>query len=1019
MPQPGEAAVTEQHVRMDPAVDTLLDRIADEFSDRIGRGESIDVEEYAAQFPEIAEVIRQLFPALAELARTSHSVFGDGDDAERPARVIGDFRLIRQVGRGGMGIVYEAQQISLHRRVALKILPFAAVLDPRQLQRFKIEAQAAAGLHHPHIVPVHSVGSDRGVHYYAMQFVDGQDLATILKQTRLAMVEGEIAEIPAETRAAELRSSGDAADFDIVFDPGAGQPSAHLIEHGPGASTQPHAQETHRVHRLSTDSFGDKRHRYRTIAELGIQAAEALDFAHQRGIVHRDIKPSNLLIDAEGQLWVTDFGLAQMESETGLTMTGDFVGTLQYMSPEQVLGQGGIVDHRTDVYSLGVTLYELLTCRPMLPADDKAVLLKRIAYEDPPLPSSVDRSIPADLETIVLKAIAKDPSARYATAAALAEDLRHFLDLRPILAKRPGVLDRIAKWSRRNHTVVASIAVILLIAVVALSASTFFVAGAYDAESQQRKIAQSQTRRADVNLTLALQAVNDMLTEVASDEIANVPQMENVRRALMQKAVQFLEQLLADEGDVPAVRFEAAKAYMRITGLHEALGDFQQAEITGNRAIDMLNELVAADPQDRDYRIALTEAYRNIALSFFQRRPERIEDALATCQLRLVETQRLVDDFPDELEFRCQLAEVHTDLGNFHWEARHREESEVYLREAVRIWDELIAEHPEFADTANEAHSRQWLGGMLMRTSRDDEAESELLFANRVYELNLREQPDNAQLRGWLAQNRAYLGQLYFKTGDFARSSWYRKAATELRETLAQDFPDVYEHKRRLSICYEELVVALCQECRFDDAEALLLKQAALRKEILQKYPQIPRSPGSTAWPAYNFAEALYDAGRTQDARRHFANAIRQFDEDAEEFADRFKPHHWVSWVHTTCPFRDLCDPGRALLHAQRGLEFEPNNQDAVCVLGIAQFRCGDHHAAEKTLLHTVAVCDNDSYAAAQYVLAMIRAEQGAQDEARQRFHNAATWRTQRKAGDFYLVRLHHEAADRLQINAD
>lgn len=996
--------------------DSLFDQIADEITDRFTRGETPDVEEFVSRYPQFAEVIRQLFPALAALAVPSSTVFVDGDHHEQTERIIGDFRLIRQIGRGGMGIVYEAQQISLQRRVALKILPFASVLDPRQLQRFKIEAQAAAGLHHPHIVPVHSVGTDRGVHYYAMQYVDGQDLATVLKQLRLSMIEGQIAEIPAVTRADNVVSPQEAAGCDIVIDPHASQNMFDTMQYEAEIATS--SADTARVYCHTTQSLGDKHDRFRTIAELGIQAAEALEYAHQRGIIHRDIKPSNLLIDGEGVLWITDFGLAQMESESGLTMTGDFIGTLQYMSPEQALGHRGLVDQRTDIYALGVTLYELLTCRPMLPAADKALLLKKIAEDDPPLPSSFDRAIPADLETIVLKATAKEPEARYLSASALADDLRHYLELRPILAKRPGVWDRLAKWSRRNHTLVSSMAAILLMAVAALSLSMFFVARAYKAESNQRQIAEQQTRRADVNLTRALQAVNEMLSEVASDEIADIPQMETVRRVLMQKAVGFLEQLLADEGDVPAVRFETARAYVQITSIHNALGEFEQAEMAGNRAITMLRELVSADPRNAVYRDTLTEAYEYLGLSYFQRRPSRINDALATCKLQLDETQRLVVDFPDEHRFRRRLAEVHTDLGNFYG-MQHPDQKEMHLRKAVEIWNDIITERPDIADGPDEAHCRQWLGAMLMRTLRFEEAEQELLFANRVYERLVQEQPRNAEMRGRLAQNRSYLGQLHFRQGNFSHSGDYRRQATQLRELLAEEYPAVYEHKRRLADCYHKLIMTLGMEHRFGEAETMLEKQTALREEIRATFPQLPRAPGNGAWVAYDFAEILYESGRMQHARKHFEHAFQQFELDVAEFSDQFKPYHWLSWAHACCPFQELRDPQHALILAKRALELEPENQDAVCVLGLAQYRCQDYDAAAKTLIWTVDKCENDSYAVAQYVLAMIRMQHGARDEAQQRFDEAASWRTAHSPTDFSLQRLHREAAESLNAGTD
>jgi len=323
---------------------------------------------------------------------------------------LGDFRLLREIGRGGMGVVYEAEQVSLRRRVALKILPFAAALDPRQLQRFKNEALAAAHLRHENIVPVHAVGEERGVHFYAMQFIEGQSLAALI---------GEL-----KTPAAERSNLNGTA--------------------------------TTAVAALSTERSSGSRRYFDWVAKLGRQAALALEHAHSVGIIHRDIKPANLLLDPHGLLWITDFGLAQMAGDSGVTVTGEMLGTLRYASPEQALARRGVVDHRSDVYSLGATLYELLTLRPLFASPDRNELLRQIADEEPHPPRSLEPAVPRELETVVLKALRKEPSERYATARELADDLERFLDNRPILARRPTIMERLWKSARRHPSLVSA-----------------------------------------------------------------------------------------------------------------------------------------------------------------------------------------------------------------------------------------------------------------------------------------------------------------------------------------------------------------------------------------------------------------------------------------------------------------------------------------------------------------------------------------------------------------------------------
>jgi WD40 repeat protein/tetratricopeptide (TPR) repeat protein len=200
-----------------------------------------------------------------------------------------------------------------------------------------------------------------------------------------------------------------------------------------------------------------------------VQAAEALEHAHQLEVVHRDVKPGNLLVDGRGHLWVTDFGLAHCQSQAGLTMTGDLVGTLRYMSPEQALAKRVVVDHRTDVYSLGATLYELLTLRPAFPGNDRQELLRQIAFEEPVRPRRLDQKVPGELETVVLKALEKNPADRYATAQEMADDLRRFLEDRPIRARPPTVVQRLRKWARRHRPLVVSLTACFAIVLVAIA----------------------------------------------------------------------------------------------------------------------------------------------------------------------------------------------------------------------------------------------------------------------------------------------------------------------------------------------------------------------------------------------------------------------------------------------------------------------------------------------------------------------------------------------------------------------
>jgi serine/threonine protein kinase/WD40 repeat protein len=418
-----------------------LEQILADYLERLEHGETPDTGAIVADFPELADELRENFAKLGALHRAAVGMTDGGETLDQlcatnlvEQRILGDFRLVRPIGRGGMGVVYEAEQISLNRRVALKTLPLAAVLDPKQLARFKNEAQAAS-LDHPHIVSVYAVGSDRGVHYYAMQFIEGLSLAEVIEQLR---------------RKQDVGCS--------MLDVGSNRPSS--IQHPTSSiDTQPMAA-------LSTLKTARPTEYFRSVARLGIQAAQALHYAHEMGVVHRDVKPSNLLLDNDGQLYVTDFGLAMTPSDSNLTMTGDLLGTLRYMSPEQACGRRALVDRRTDIYSLGASLYELATLRPAFPEEDRARLLQQIVTDPAQRPSQLNREIPKDLETVILKAMAKEPSSRYETAHELADDLGRFIKREPIRARRISKLEYARSWCRRNKmvaTLLGAVTALLLV----------------------------------------------------------------------------------------------------------------------------------------------------------------------------------------------------------------------------------------------------------------------------------------------------------------------------------------------------------------------------------------------------------------------------------------------------------------------------------------------------------------------------------------------------------------------------
>jgi serine/threonine protein kinase/WD40 repeat protein len=420
--------------------DPRLAEAVETYRRELNVGRRPDRRALCALYPDLADAIAEcldaldfLYAAAQDLSQPCLAASG-AISGVRPNDTLGDFRLLRPIGQGGMGVVYEAQQVSLGRRVALKVLPRAAVDDARQLARFQNEARAAAGLHHPNIVPVYAVGTDRNVPYYAMQFIDGQTLAAVIAALRDRR---ELQSSEVDALATTLLGPAPVSDTDLLVD---------ATDNGRRDGTAPA-----RTAAATAPAY------FRIAARLGVQAARALDHAHESGVVHRDIKPANLLLDSAGNLWVTDFGLAHCVGAAGVTATGDLVGTLRYMSPEQALGRRGYLDHRTDVYSLGATLYELATLHAPFRGEDRAHVLQQVLHDEPLPARRLQPALPIELETIIAKAMAKNPQERYATAQEMADDLERFLDDRPIRARRPGPVVRVRKWARRHKPLVAGL----------------------------------------------------------------------------------------------------------------------------------------------------------------------------------------------------------------------------------------------------------------------------------------------------------------------------------------------------------------------------------------------------------------------------------------------------------------------------------------------------------------------------------------------------------------------------------
>ena len=381
-----------------PDGDTALEQVLDRYLSELADGLEPDQEQYLAEHPHLAAALKGVFKTLDFVEATSRSLQASRLEA---GQKLGEYRILREVGRGGMGVVYEAVQEKLDRKVALKVLATDSLLSNTAEERFAREANTAAHLHHHNIVPVYAVGEEQGIHYYAMQYIDGHSLEDHL-QTRKKL------ETPAN------------------------------------------------------------REDFLQVAGWGRQVAEALAHAHDSKVIHRDIKPSNLLLDAQDNVWITDFGLARAAVHPTITISGDVIGTARYMSPEQAGGGGSRLDERTDIYSLGSTLYELIALKPAFDGDTRDSILRQIATGEVPSLKERAPQVPRDLQTIVEKCMEQQPEARYQSARELAEDLRRFLAGESILARRTPLIVRFGRFvgKHRPHTLAVLLLLVLLSAFI-------------------------------------------------------------------------------------------------------------------------------------------------------------------------------------------------------------------------------------------------------------------------------------------------------------------------------------------------------------------------------------------------------------------------------------------------------------------------------------------------------------------------------------------------------------------------
>ncbi len=567
-----------------------IEEITEDFLERLKSGEQPSIAEYREAHPEHADEIASLFPAMLALenlgveqnARREMAQLGHAASSAHAQR-LGDFRIIREIGRGGMGVVYEAVQESLNRRVAVKVLAADFTASATDRRRFQREAEAAGQLYHTNIVPVFGVGQHGQLHYYVMQYIDGVGLDAVLSALPAILGGG----------AAEKLWAG---------------------AEGPGTSAAPAAEAASLL----------ARDYWHSVARVGMQVAEALSHAHSHGVVHRDIKPSNLLMDNEGRVWVTDFGLAKHEAAESVTMSGGLVGTLRYMAPEQFDGDA---DARSDVHSLGLTLYELLVLAPAFPETGHGELVRLKTTTEPAPVRAGNSGVPRDLATIVEKACSLSAGHRYQTAAELAEDLQFFLDDLPIRARPLKPFERLCRWSRRNPVVasLSGIAALLLASVALVSAIGYLrTTEALNEARDQRVRAETNLRdaraaeenadrqhsRAEATLVLALEAFAKIMGDIsargvpaslamdagAEGAVSTLAPLTSADAELLQTLLAFFDRLA--EQNRANLDTQTADAYRRVGDIQERLGQHDDARAAYQSALRIHEGIARATPDN-------------------------------------------------------------------------------------------------------------------------------------------------------------------------------------------------------------------------------------------------------------------------------------------------------------------------------------------------------------------------------------------------------------------------------------
>lgn len=727
-----------------------LTEILDGYLNELEQGRVPDRQDLLSDYPELAEALQLYLDKLEQLYQLA-----DGSDrplgSDLSGKQLGEYLLETEIGRGGMGIVFSAYQASLDRHVAVKLLPMAAVLDPKSIERFKNEARAAAQLQHPNIVPVYSVGELKGIHFYAMRLIEGDSL-----DQRIAKYNAEQTDPP-----------------------------------------------THSALRQFAD------------------VAMALQVAHEFGIVHRDIKPSNLLLDGNGKLWLADFGLARVQKDSGLTAVGDMPGTMRYMSPEQAQGRNEMVDHRSDIYSLGATLYELLTGMQLIQGEDGPGLLPKISARPPIRLKSIRPDLPSELQTVLEKALAKHRDDRYTSALEFGNDLRRVVNGEPIGAKLVSPVVLVGRWMAAHSRLVS-----FLVAACCILA---FIVGTtiYQFNGQLKH----QYQEAQQNLDRVRQ-LEQGRGEII-DRLALVPGAQDVRRDLIASQIEFYESLATRDANLEA---DLAEAYSRNGSLQEERGDIEASIAAYRQAEDLLAKQGKPSPE----LIVLRAQNRNrLAVVLLQ--SGEWADSRSLLEKQTEQLLPLLRDNSTDHRLNFELALAQNTLGLLEGKNGAFDRAEIAFENSLKRFESLVLDHP--SDTLilrGYAHTLHNFGQLLAASEMKDRWEEAREMMELATEQHLRigkAMSNPIRVAPELADTYISLGKLSLNAGEAHNAIASFENAVQLTDRLTKISPESAAYQQSLAAALSNLGVAQLEDRQFQSAQVSLSQSADKFRQLHGTFP--------------------------------------------------------------------------------------------------------------------------------------------------------------------------------------